>query len=93
MSKTTLSKRQWLTFAEEEELSKGISPVEFLISTFRDGTLALDIRMEAAKSLLPYVNKRAPQAVEITGAEGGPLDFRETSAIKSKLASMLGVST
>jgi hypothetical protein len=47
--------------------------------------------MDAAQALLPYISKRAPQAVEISGPEGAPIDMRETHIVRSKLAGMLGV--
>lgn len=83
--------RKWMSENEQIEMDKGITPVEFLITTFRDDALGMDIRMEAAKSLLPYTAKRAPQAVEVSGPNGGDVTFREKSAIRSKLASMLGI--
>lgn len=86
-----VSTRNWLTAGEAEALADGLSPVEFLINTFRDEGISHPIRMEAAKSLLPYISKRAPQAIEVTGANGGPLDMRQTSVIRHKLADLLGV--
>lgn len=85
------SVRIWMTDNEQIALDKGMSPVEFLIDTFRDESLGRDIRMEAAKALLPYSAKRAPQAVELSGPNGSDISFREQSAIRSKLAKMLGV--
>jgi hypothetical protein len=83
--------RFWLSEKEQEALDNGLSPIEFMIDTFRDEALAHDIRMDAAKVLLPFVTKRAPQAVEVSGPGGSDISFREQSAIRSKLEKMLGI--
>lgn len=91
MSKNSYNSRDWLSDKEIAALDKGLSPIEFLTDTFRDAALGFDIRMEAAKALLPYTARRAPQAVELTGANGGSINFQEKSAIRSKLANLLGI--
>lgn len=83
--------RFWMTEREQDLLDQGVSPVEFLINTFRDETMGAEVRMDAAKSLMPYVARRAPQAVELSGPNGDDITFREKSAIRSKLANLLGV--
>jgi len=57
-------------------LKKRETPLEYLVSVYTDKNQPTAIRIEAAKSCLPYFHKRQPQIVQQTGDEKSPLLFR-----------------
>ena len=62
---TALRSRQII----QAELDKGASPIEFLISVFRDPTVPLKERMQAAKDVAPYMHPKL-SAVEAPAKDG-----------------------
>ncbi len=59
----------------------GADPVEMLAKTMRDEkNVPLDIRIDCAKALLPYVYPRLA-AVEVTGRDGDPVQVEHDSAL------------
>lgn len=59
------------TIARDAALAKAIaagqSPLEFLLSVMRDPRADLDMRIDAAKGAAPYVHKKQPQDVNVSG--------------------------
>ena len=51
------------------------TPLEFLMRLQNDADVPLDVRVDAAKSALPYVHQRLPQAIEHTGKDGEAIEM------------------
>lgn len=51
----------------------GVDPVEQLAKAMKDENVPLEVRVDCAKALLPYVYPRLA-AVEVTGRDGGPVE-------------------
>jgi len=48
-------------------------PAMFLLTVMNDVTAKLELRVDAAKTLIPFVHRRQPVEVEASGADGGPI--------------------
>lgn len=61
------------TAAKAAEIAaSGKTPLEFLLDVMRDETRDFEFRLDAAKSAAPYVHPKLA-AMELTGADGGPV--------------------
>ena len=49
-----------------------MTPLDYLVSVYRDDTASRAERLEAASKAAPYVHPRLA-AVELTGGDGGPI--------------------
>lgn len=58
---------------QEKVAAEGVTPLDYMLEVLRDGNQTLDVRLEAAKSAAPYVHAKLA-AMEVTGAEGGPVE-------------------
>jgi hypothetical protein len=56
----------------EKVLRSGLSPVDFLCQTFRDPEQPMHLRVDAAKSIIPYIYPKL-QSVDVNGRDGQPL--------------------
>jgi hypothetical protein len=56
----------------EKVLRFGLSPVDFLCQTFRDPEQPMHLRIDAAKSIIPYIYPKLSN-VDINSREGQPL--------------------
>ena len=54
-------------------IDKGISPLEYMLTTMRDTNAEDSARLEAAKAAAPYIHPRLT-AVEHTGRDGGAIE-------------------
>lgn len=81
----------WLDEREQKMLDDGTTPFEYLLSLMRDEFQPPEIRFKAATALLPYAQRRAPQAMELSGPDGDAISLREGSAARSKLAALVGL--
>ena len=52
--------------------ASGMTPLDYLVSVYRDETASRAERLEAASKAAPYVHPRLA-AVELTGGDGGPI--------------------
>ena len=81
--------RFWLTTDEVRLLHNGLTPVEYLFEVMRDNFIDTDTRMRAATVLLPYIQAKAPTAINV-----GTFDKaseREANAVRDKLKLLLNV--
>ncbi len=49
------------------EASGAMSPLDFFVCVVHDERVSVEARLLAARSAAPYVHRRKPQAMEITG--------------------------
>lgn len=66
--------RDALTLAGEGE-----TPLAFMLRMMRDEKQTIDVRLSAAKAAAPYCH-RILKAMEVTGLDGGPIEWRVTLA-------------
>ena len=59
----------------------GVTPLEFLTEVFRNEENALDTRIDAAKAAAPYCHAKL-SSVEMSGPEGGPVEFASEIVIR-----------
>lgn len=57
--------------------ASGMTPLDFLLMVMRDAKHELSERLEAAKSVAPYVHPKL-SSMELTGAGGAPLAVNVT---------------
>ena len=57
-------------------------PVEALAKAMKDEKVPLDLRIDCAKALLPYVYPRLA-AVEVSGPDGGPVQTESNLVVQS----------
>jgi hypothetical protein len=74
----TLNKKT--VYARQILEEHGADPVEALAKAMIDVKVPLDLRLDCAKALLPYVYPRLA-AVEVTGRDGGPVETDHTGEI------------
>jgi hypothetical protein len=85
------SRNKALVAREAAIAESGQTPLGFMLSTMRDGTIALDVRLEMAKAAAPYCHPRlSPVACEPPPPEPSvyklsELDTEELQALKSLL--------
>jgi hypothetical protein len=65
---------------EAEIAASGLTPLEYMLRVLRDSKAPDERRDEMAKAAAPYVHPRLA-AVEMTGRDGGPLQFRHVSEL------------
>jgi hypothetical protein len=63
----------------------GVDPVEQLAKAMKDENVPLEVRVDCAKALLPYVYPRLA-AVEVTGRDGRPVETRNNFIITSLMS-------
>ena len=69
---------------EFEKLIEGKGdPVVFLLDRMNDEELPIRERIDCAKAVAPYTNRKMPQATEVTGNDNGPLVISISSDDKS----------
>jgi hypothetical protein len=56
----------------EKVLRSGLSPVDFLCQTFRDPEQPMHLRVDAAKSIIPYIYPKLSN-VDVSSGDGQPL--------------------
>jgi hypothetical protein len=56
----------------EKVLRSGLSPVDFLCQTFRDPEQPMHLRVDAAKSIIPYIYPKLSN-VDVNSRDGQPL--------------------
>ena len=56
-------------------LASGMSPLDFMVSVFRDETQPLAVRLDAALSVAPYCHPRL-SALDIGGQEDKPIQVQ-----------------
>lgn len=64
-----------------EASAAGQTPMDFMLGVMRDGTYPLDVRLDAAKAVAPYVHPKLA-TIEHTGKDGGAI--RETITVTVK---------
>lgn len=72
-NKSTQAMNEWMQI-HADELADLEHPLVFLLEIACNVETPLDIRMDAAKSCLPYVTKKAPTQLEHTGVDGSPIE-------------------
>lgn len=60
VTKATLQMREWIE-------KTGKTPLEYLVSVYRNKKAAREDRIKAATAALPYVHSRMPQDVNVNG--------------------------
>lgn len=55
--------------------SSGWTPLEFLTRTYRNPHVRIGERISAAKAVLDYAHRKLPQALQLTGQDGAPLNL------------------
>jgi hypothetical protein len=53
--------------------ASGLTPLDYMLEVMRDESADLERRLEAARAAAPYVHSRL-SSVQLTGANGGPID-------------------
>jgi hypothetical protein len=56
----------------EKVLRSGLSPVDFLCQTFRDPEQPMHVRVDAAKSIIPYIYPKLSN-VDVRSGDGQPM--------------------
>jgi hypothetical protein len=68
--------KQQITEEALKRAGKGETPLEYMLRVMRDATQADDRRDKMAIGSAPYMHAKA---VEVTGADGGPVEFEGLS--------------
>jgi len=69
-----------VTQAQRDKVAAtGITPLDYMLDVLRNKRLKREVRMAAAVSAAPYVHPRLA-AVEMTGKDGGPIEFTNAKA-------------
>lgn len=61
----------------ERAIESGLTPLEYMVSLFRDEMKDESVRFEAAKAAAPYMHAKLA-SVEMTGKDGGPMEAVHT---------------
>ena len=56
--------------------ASGLAPLDYLLTVMRDVKMPLELRIDAAKSVAPYLYHRLA-SVQHTGADGGAMKFEQ----------------
>ena len=56
--------------------ASGLAPLDYLLQVMRDERIPLELRIDAAKSVAPYLYHRL-SSVQHSGADGGPVKFEQ----------------
>ena len=65
-----------------------LTPMEYLLSIVNDPVKGDRLKIEAARSLLPYCHKKLPVVTEISGRDGKAIEIQHTEA-RNKLEEFL----
>lgn len=63
-----------------EIASTGLTPLDYMVSVYRDARQKLEIRLDAAKAAAPYVHPRLA-TMELSGKDGGPIEIKRIQRI------------
>ena len=67
--------------ARERAAAGGVTPLDYMLAVLRDEKADTQRRDDMAKAAAPYIHARL-QAVQHTGADGGPIKTEEVSKLE-----------
>ena len=68
--------------------SSGLTPLDYLVSVYRDESKSENVRIDAAKAAAPYVHARLA-SVELKGDPEQPIEHRVTVVDEKQVAAAL----